>query len=103
MRAGRLPVQIRHGEGLGVELLAARGSDGVVRLLLWHGGVVSHRTRISLPPALAGRTYRVQVFDSTHNNFARQGNDQPAPVTTRRGNQLLFDLEPDSFVILESP
>ena len=103
MRTGRLPVQTRQGAGLGVELLAARSSDGVARLLLWHGGGVSQRTRISLPPALAGRTYRVRVFDSTHNNFARQGNDQPAPVLTRRGSQLLFDLEPDSFVILEGP
>jgi hypothetical protein len=43
------------------------------------------------------------MFDSTHNNFAKQGDDRLTPSPARRGTQLDFTLEPDSFVILESP
>ena len=103
MRTGQLPVQLTTTAGTGVDLLAAQGQDGVVRLLLWSAGVVSYRARILLPPDLADRTYQVTVFDSTHNNFAAQGDDRLTPATPRRGDELLFDLEPDSFTVLESP
>ncbi len=103
MATGQLPVQLTTTPGTGVELLAARGADGTVRLLLWHAGVVTHRARITLPPDLAARTYQVTLFDSSHNNFARQGDDRLTPSPVRRGTQLDFTLEPDSFVILESP
>jgi hypothetical protein len=103
MATGQLPVQLTTTPGTGVELLVARGADGTVRLLLWHAGVVTHRARITLPPDLAARSYRVTMFDSTHNNFAKQGDDRLTPSPARRGTQLDFTLEPDSFVILESP
>ncbi len=103
MRTGQLPVELTTSAGTGVELLAAQGADGTTRLLLWHAGVVTHRARITLPPALAARTYRTTVFDSTHNNFAKQGEDRLTLSPSRRGTQLDFTLEPDSFVILESP
>jgi hypothetical protein len=96
-------VQLTTPTGTGVELLAARGADGTTRLLLWHAGVVTHRARITLPPALAALTYRTTVFDSTHNNFAKQGDDRLTLSPAHRGTQLDFTLEPDSFVILESP
>lgn len=103
MATGQLPVTLTTPPGTGVELLAARGSDGTTRLLLWHAGVVTHRAQITLPPALAALSYRVTVFDSTHNNFAAQGDDRLTTNPARRGTQLDFTLEPDSFVVLESP
>jgi xylan 1,4-beta-xylosidase len=102
MATGQLPVQLTTPPGTGVELLAARGADGRARLLLWHAGVVTHRARITLPPDLATRLYQVTIFDSEHNNFAKQGTDRLTPSPARRGTQLDFTLEPDSFVILES-
>ncbi len=103
MRTGQLPVQLTTPAGTGVELLAARGANGTTRLLLWHAGVVTHRARITLPPALAALTYRTTIFDSTHNNFVKQGDDRLTLSPAHRGTQLDFTLEPDSFVILESP
>src|SRR5262249_10892392 len=103
MRTGQLPVQLAKGTDVGIDMLASRGAGGAIRLLVWHAGLVSARARISLPPDLANRTYRITVYDSTHNNFARQGDDQITPSVSRLGTRLVFDMEPDSFMILDSP
>ena len=103
MQTGLLPVGLTTAPGSGVDLLASRDPAGTVRLLLWNAGVVAHRAHIELPPALASRSFRVTLFDSTHNNFAAQGDDQLARLPARPGEALVFDLEPDSFAVLNSP
>ncbi|HUS13392.1 MAG TPA: hypothetical protein VM536_00025 [Chloroflexia bacterium] len=80
-----------------VGLLAAPGG----RAILWHNGPDRLRTRVDLPAGTAPML-RATLFDSTHNNPRDGfGGDVPDPFGDLPAGALVFELDPDSVVLLE--
>ena len=82
---------------LDVGLLAAPSGAAIV----WHTGNAPLRVRVQLP-AGGPRSVQVTLFDAAHNNpAAGKGGDTPLPLGRRAPADLVFDLLPDSMVVLQ--
>jgi hypothetical protein len=97
-----LPVQVRRGPADGTIGLLAYGSPDNSLFLLWHAGYQSARVKIALPPEFANVNYNIALFDKTHNNPALTGDTLLRPSPPRNARDLVFDLKPNSLVIVSS-
>ncbi|MDQ2809846.1 MAG: hypothetical protein M3Z04_23455 [Chloroflexota bacterium] len=69
--------------------------------ILWHTGSTALRVRVQLPAGGPG-SVQATLFDADHNNpAAGKGGDVPVPLGRRAPADLVFDLLPDSLVVLQ--
>ncbi len=91
-----LPVTLRPARS-DVGLLAAPSG----RAVLWYTGSAPLRVQVQLPATVTD-SVQVTLFDAAHNNpAAGKGGDRPLPLGRRAPADLIFDLQPDSMVLLD--
>ena len=100
--SGMMPVTPKRGPVDGSVGLMAFGSKQASTLFLWYTGDRPAQVKVTLPADFAGNSYSVALFDSTHNNPASTGNPALELLPSRDPGDLIFGLEPNSLVILES-
>jgi hypothetical protein len=99
---GMLPVTVRSGPTDGTLGLMAYGSPAKSTILLWYTGFVDARVKVSLPDNFSDTYYDVALFDHDTNNPARSGDAPLQMQLAQNAGDLVFDLKPQSLVILTS-
>ena len=101
--AGTLPISVISGPTDGTLGMMAFGAPSRSTLFLWYTGTEEARIKVSLPESFQQTSFDVVTFDKQHNNPARSGDPILKPEGARNAGDLLFDLIPNSLVVMESP
>ncbi len=99
---GQLPVSLRAGGEDGTVGLLAYGSPRKSTLILWYKGAEPARVKLALPPEFGSADFDVALFDANNNNPARSGDPALHTLPARNAGDLMFNLRPQSLVILSS-
>ena len=98
----RLPIKVLRGPTNGSLGFLAFGSERRSSLMLWLTGDKAARVKIALPPEYLGLEYNVTLFDDAHNNPSKSGDTNLRQSPPRNAGDLVFDLKPNSLVLLTS-
>jgi hypothetical protein len=100
--AGMLPVVLRRGSPDGRLGMMAYGGPERSTFFVWYTGEEQARVKVRLPAAFSKSLYTLTLFDETHNNPARTGDATLRPWMERDAGDLVFTLQKDSLVIIET-
>ncbi len=100
--AGMLPVTLTEGQADGSVGMMAFGSPQNALLILWYTGEAEAKIKVSLPDSFSPTQFDVTLFDKTHNNPAVSGDPTLEKWLQRNAGDLLFDLQPNSLVLITS-
>jgi hypothetical protein len=100
--AGMLPVSVKSGPADGTVGIMAYGSPARATIFLWYTGFVEARFKVTLPDNFKDTYFDVALFDHNTNNPARSGDPTLQMQPSLNAGDLVFDLKPQSLVIMTS-
>ena len=99
---GSLPVRLAVGDTSAFLGLMAYGGAEKSTLLLWYTGVKPAHVKVALPPAFSSLEFDPLLFNDSTNNLAQSGTSDLKVSHPRSAGDLVFDLMPQSLLILTS-
>ncbi len=99
---GSLPVRLVEGNADSSVGMMAYGGSTKSTLLLWYTGLETAQVKISLPREFSSLEYDWLLFNDATNNPAHTGDPILKISSPRSAGDLVFDLKPQSLIILTS-